>query len=143
MNRSYPPSCCSPDIIEHVAKSKPPTASAVMNRNDDGTTFTIQIKNNSSDLNDPWNHVASETKGDEIKAVAVCTAIYQQVIFNAVKISICFGFRNLLAEDGRIEYPVGFSVIEKIKFDIIQLCVICLTGHLNYPTRALDLNVPE
>lgn len=80
MNRSYPPSCCSPgpDIIEHMSKSKPPTASAVMNRNDDGSTFAAQVKNSTSDLTDPWNHIAAEAK-DEIRTVAVCSAIYQQV----------------------------------------------------------------
>lgn len=86
MNRSYPPSCCSPDIIEHISKSKTPTASAVMNRNDDGSataTFTGQLKNTTGDLTimDPWNHVAgeAEAKADDMKTVTVCTAIYQQV----------------------------------------------------------------
>lgn len=78
MNRSYPPSCCSPDIIEQMSKSKQPTASAVMNRNDDTSTFVAQAKNNTNDMADPWNHVATEAK-DEIPTVAVCTAIYQQV----------------------------------------------------------------
>lgn len=74
-NRSYPTSCCSPDIVDQIAISKRPMASAVVYRNDD----LINTKNNLSELTDmTWNHLVADSK-EEIKTVAVCQAIYQQV----------------------------------------------------------------
>lgn len=78
MNRSYPPSCCEPSTSP---TSKAPTASAVMNRNDDGSaTFTGQLKNATGNLTASWNHMASEVaaKADDIRTVTVCKP-YSQV----------------------------------------------------------------
>lgn len=76
-NRSYPTSCCSPDIVDQIAISKRPMASAVVYRNDD----LINTKNNLSELTDmTWNHLVADSK-EEIKTAAVCQAIYQQVCY--------------------------------------------------------------
>lgn len=82
-NRSYPTSCCSPDITEQISISKRPLASPVVFRNDDisglSSLSVIQHKNNFSDMTDSaWSHVVTESK-EEIKTVAVCRAIYPQV----------------------------------------------------------------
>lgn len=78
-NRSYPTSCCSPDISDQISISRRPLASAVVFRDDSAASaLASQAKANLTELTDfTWSHLVNDNK-DEIKTATVCRAIYQQ-----------------------------------------------------------------
>lgn len=78
-NRSYPISCCSPDVSEQITVSRRPLASPVVFRSDELTTLGILSRNNYTDMPEStWSHIVSAAR-EESKSVATCRAVYQQV----------------------------------------------------------------
>lgn len=84
-NRTYPTSCCAPDITDQISISHRPLASAVVSRAEDG----FRERNMSEMAAEvAWNHVipkdASRSIGSmnlnsESKIVSTCRAVFPQV----------------------------------------------------------------
>lgn len=85
-NRTYPTSCCAPDITEQISISHRPLASAVVFRTDDN--FRERNLNISEMADVAWNHVIPKDASrsfnavnlnSENKIIATCRAVYTQV----------------------------------------------------------------
>lgn len=114
-NRSYPTSCCSPDIAEQISISRRPMASAVVFRNDESTTGALasQTKANLTELTDlTWSHLVNDNK-DEIKTATVCRAIYQQGCFD----KLAAWLRNT----ADILFVLGYCVIAFLKLSFLGI----------------------
>lgn len=114
-NRSYPTSCCSPDIVEQISISRRPMASAVVFRSDDTTAGSIaaQTKVNLTELTEmTWNHLVNDNK-DEIKTATVCRAIYQQGCYD----KLAAWLRNT----ADILFVLGYCVIAFLKLSFLGI----------------------
>lgn len=96
-NRTYPTSCCAPDITDQISISHKPLASAVVFRTDDGLR---EHQRNISDMAEvAWSHVIprdssrSSTGGailnSESKLIATCRAVYMEVNLLLSSFSLC------------------------------------------------------
>lgn len=114
-NRSYPISCCSPDIVEQISISRRPMASAVVFRNDDSTAgaFATQVKANLTELTDlTWSHLVNDNK-DEVRTATVCRAIYQQGCFDKLA--------SWLRNTADILFVLGYCVIAFLKLSFLGI----------------------
>lgn len=113
-NRSYPSSCCSPDISDQISISRRPMASAVVFRDDSAASaLASQAKANLTELTDfTWSHLVNDNK-DEIKTATVCRAIYQQGCFDKLV--------SWLRNTADILFVVGYCVIAFLKLSFLGI----------------------
>lgn len=111
VNRSYPISCCSPDISDQISISRRPLASAVVFRDDSvANALASQAKANLTDLT--WSHLVNDNK-DEIKTVAVCRAIYEQGCLDKLV--------TWLRNTADILFVIGYCVIAFLKLSFLGI----------------------
>lgn len=113
-NRSYPTSCCSPDISDQISISRRPMASAVVFRDDSAASaLASQAKANLTELTDlTWSHLVNDNK-DEIKTATVCRALYQQGCFDKVV--------AWLRNTADILFVLGYCVIAFLKLSFLGI----------------------
>ncbi|KAG4078262.1 hypothetical protein HA402_012972 [Bradysia odoriphaga] len=117
-NRSYPTSCCSPDITDQISITRRPLASAVVIRNDDLSSsvnsLSAQIKNNISEMTDAsWSHVLTDSSKEETRTVAVCRAIYPQGCYEKIV--------SWLRSTADILFVLGYCVIAFLKLSFLGI----------------------
>lgn len=113
-NRSYPTSCCSPDISDQISISRRPLASAVVFRDDSAASaLASQAKANLTELTDfTWSHLVNDNK-DEIKTATVCRAIYQQGCADKLV--------TWLRNTADILFVIGYCVIAFLKLSFLGI----------------------
>ncbi|XP_059621517.1 uncharacterized protein LOC132265076 isoform X1 [Phlebotomus argentipes] len=120
-NRSYPISCCSPDVSEQITVSRRPLASPVVFRSDELTTLGILSRNNYTDMPEStWSHIVSAAR-EESKSVATCRAVYQQGCIDKVI--------QWLKSTADILFVLGYCVIAFLK--------LCFLGILRYEIKEM------
>lgn len=88
-NRTYPSSCCDPDIADQISISHKPLASAVVFRADD--SLSRHQRNISEMAEVAWSHViprdsarrstGGATLNSENEIIATCRAVYPKVSY--------------------------------------------------------------